>query len=235
MEAATVGHTTIINTSNPARATIKMICTSDPSNSNCPTTSVTPRPLLVSICAVMRVLLAAVNSWPVACLMIHGENSSPAVMRVPTAAAPVPVTSTSLASILNASTPSAGRELIAIRPIATKMPSTAMDAVSGANQECIKSSVVGLDVPNTPPCSKLGEGIFNQNVPTVCNRFSTLSAIDATNRSIALSATFPAALPAAFLTRSRPRRPQRHRVEHSSSQWAVEKYPPPAHAPPHAM
>jgi len=126
--------------------------------------------------------------------MIHGENSSPPLIKIATTPAPAAVTAISRTSIFTASTPGSERAVIPNLAPHKINPTTAARIVKYPKLPCKK--------PAGPPAepsgfATFGEGMFNQNVPNVFRIDTVISAADFRISSKKLFVTFDATAPAA--------------------------------------
>jgi len=134
--------------------------------------------------------------------MIHGENKSPALIKMSTTPAPAAVTAISRTSIFTASVPCSPRAVIPIRAPHTINPTTAARIVKYPKSPC--NTPVGPAAAKLVACDAFvgsgkpdtfGDGIFNQNVPNVFKIVVVASAADFRTSSKKLFVTFDATAP----------------------------------------
>ncbi len=134
--------------------------------------------------------------------MIHGENTSPALIKMSTIPAPAAVTAISRTSIFTASVPCSPRAVIPNLAPHKINPTTAARIVKYPKLSC--------NTPAGPAAAKLvacdgfagsgkpdtfGDGIFNQKLPNVFNTVVVASAADFRTSSKNVFDTFDATAP----------------------------------------
>jgi len=202
------GHTAIRMINNAPRRIMKITIAPAPNNAKIATMIVNNGVIANKPSFVSRLGAVCSNGAPVAEEMIHGENTSPALIKMSTIPAPAAVTAIRRTNIFTASEPCSERPVIPNLAPHTIKPTTAARIVRYPKLPCNTPAgpaacrFVGAAAPVSSGPARfdtLGEGMFNQNVPNVFKIVVVASAADFRTSSKKLFVTFDATAPLAAL------------------------------------
>jgi len=195
------GHTAIRMINNAPRRIMKITIAPAPNNAKIATMIVNNGVIANNPSFVNKLGAVCSNGAPVAEEMIHGENTSPALIKISTIPAPAAVTAIRRTSIFTASEPCSERPVIPNLAPHTINPTTAARIVRYPKLPCNTPAApdarrfAGAAAPVSSGPARFdtfGDGMFNQNVPNVFKIVVVASAADFRTSSKKLFVTFDA-------------------------------------------